>query len=58
MRLNPEEKAQIETQRRVSRGPKRFLPGGHREGDIPDPIPNSEVKSFLADGTVHKSMVE
>ncbi len=32
--------------------------GGNREGGIPDPIPNSEVKPFLADGTIHKSMEE
>ena len=32
--------------------------GGHREGEIPDPIPNSEVKPLIADGTVRKSMVE
>ncbi len=32
--------------------------GGNREGEIPDPIPNSEVKPFLADGTVRKSMEE
>ena len=35
-----------------------FLPGGYREGEIPDPIPNSVVKPFIADGTVRKSMVE
>ena len=32
--------------------------GGNREGEIPDPIPNSEVKPFIADGTVHKSTEE
>ena len=32
--------------------------GGNREGEIPDPIPNSEVKPFLADGTVRKSTEE
>ncbi len=32
--------------------------GGLREGEIPDPIPNSEVKTFIADGTVRKSMGE
>ena len=32
--------------------------GGYREGGIPDPIPNSEVKSFIADGTAHKSVGE
>ena len=36
----------------------RFSLGGNREGEIPDPIPNSEVKPFLADGTVLKSMEE
>ena len=28
--------------------------GGDREGDTPDPIPNSEVKLLVADGTCHK----
>ena len=32
--------------------------GGDREGDIPDPIPNSEVKPFIADGTARKSVGE
>ncbi len=32
--------------------------GDIREGEIPDPIPNSEVKPLIADGTVRKSMVE
>ncbi len=32
--------------------------GGNREGELPDPIPNSEVKPFLADGTTHKSVGE
>ena len=32
--------------------------GGNREGAIPDPIPNSEVKPFIADGTAHKSVGE
>ena len=36
----------------------RFFLGGNREGDTPDPIPNSEVKPLLADGTIHKSMEE
>ena len=36
----------------------RFLLGGNREGEIPDPIPNSEVKPFIADGTAHKSVGE
>jgi hypothetical protein len=35
-----------------------FLLGSHREGEIPDPIPNSEVKPFVADGTAHKSVEE
>ena len=35
-----------------------FSLGGNREGEIPDPIPNSEVKPFIADGTVLKSMEE
>lgn len=33
-------------------------PGDIREGEIPDPIPNSEVKTFIADGTIRKSMGE
>lgn len=28
------------------------LPGNYCEGVIPDPIPNSEVKPFSADGTL------
>ena len=36
----------------------QVLLGGYREGEIPDPIPNSEVKPFIADGTVHKSVGE
>ena len=32
--------------------------GGYREGEIPDPIPNSEVKTLVADGTMRKSMGE
>ena len=28
------------------------MPGNFREGVIPDPIPNSEVKPFCADGTL------
>ena len=35
-----------------------FSLGGNREGEIPDPIPNSEVKPFIANGTVLKSMEE
>ena len=29
-----------------------YEPGAYCEGVIPDPIPNSEVKSFSADGTL------
>ena len=29
-----------------------YKPGDYCEGVIPDPIPNSEVKSFSADGTL------
>ena len=36
----------------------QFLLGGAGEGEIPDPIPNSEVKPFIADGTTHKSVGE
>jgi hypothetical protein len=32
--------------------------GGNREREIPDPIPNSEVKPLIADGTAHKSVGE
>ena len=32
--------------------------GGNGEGGIPEPIPNSEVKPLIADGTIHKSMEE
>jgi len=31
-----------------------YEPGDYCEGAIPDPIPNSEVKSFSADGTLFK----
>jgi hypothetical protein len=41
---------------------KRFIQtsfsGGHREREIPDPIPNSEVKPFVADGTNLKRLEE
>ena len=30
----------------------RLLPGNYCERVIPDPIPNSEVKPFCADGTL------
>ena len=30
----------------------KLSPGNYCEGAIPDPIPNSEVKSFSADGTL------
>ena len=32
--------------------------GDLRGGETPDPIPNSEVKTSIADGTVHKSTGE
>ena len=32
--------------------------GDNREGGTPDPIPNSVVKPFIADGTAHKSVEE
>ncbi len=28
------------------------MPGDYCEGEIPDPIPNSEVKPFSANGTL------
>jgi hypothetical protein len=31
------------------------LPGGNSEREPPDPIPNSEVKTFCADGSVAAS---
>jgi hypothetical protein len=34
------------------------LLGDNREGEIPDSIPNSEVKPFIADGTARKSVEE
>ena len=37
---------------------QKFSLGGNREEEIPDPIPNSEVKLFIADGTVLKSTEE
>jgi hypothetical protein len=36
----------------------QILLGGNGEEEIPDPIPNSEVKLLIADGTIHKSMEE
>ena len=36
----------------------QFFGGGNREEETPDPIPNSEVKFFIADGTIHESMEE
>jgi hypothetical protein len=36
----------------------RFFLGGNGEGEIPDSIPNSEVKPFIADGTARKSVGE
>jgi hypothetical protein len=35
-----------------------FFLGGHREGETPDPIPNSEVKPLVANGTALKSAGE
>ncbi len=37
--------------------PAFSLPGGHSEREPPDPIPNSEVKTFCADGSVAVSHV-
>ena len=34
------------------------MPGDYCEGVIPDPIPNSEVKTFSADGTLSQDMGE
>ena len=32
--------------------PNNFRAGGHREAVIPVPIPNTEVKGFIAEGSV------
>jgi hypothetical protein len=37
---------------------EKSLLGGNRVGEIPDTIPNSEVKPYIADGTAHKSVGE
>src|SRR5689334_20388878 len=46
----------LERRRGGSKGPPRrisnSLPGGHSEREPPDPIPNSEVKTLCADGSV------
>ncbi len=34
------------------------FPGGHSEREPPDPIPNSEVKTLCADGSVPLGMPE
>ncbi len=39
-------------------GQAQVLLGGNGEGGTPDPIPNSVVKPFIADGTAHKSVEE
>lgn len=36
----------------------KFILGGNREKETPEPIPNSEVKLFIANGTVHESTGE
>jgi hypothetical protein len=33
-------------------------PGGHSEGILPDPIPNSAVKAFCAHGTAAQAAGE
>ena len=30
---------------------RKHFPGGYREGETPVPIPNTEVKPLIADGT-------
>ena len=35
-----------------------MVPGGHGEGDTPEPIPNSEVKPFSADDTARVTLWE
>ena len=42
----------------ITRKGESFLLGDNREGEIPDPIPNSEVKTFIANGTARKSAGE
>ncbi len=37
---------------------ENIFAGDFGGGEIPDPIPNSEVKPSIADGTIHKSMEE
>ena len=37
---------------------EKFFLGGNGEEGTPDPIPNSEVKLLIADGTAHKSVGE
>lgn len=37
----------------ICRSDPAWWPGGHREDDTPDPIPNSDVKRTCADGSVH-----
>ena len=37
---------------------EQIFSGDIREGELPDPIPNSEVKPFFADGTTLKSVEE
>ena len=36
----------------------QILLGGNGEEETPDPFPNSEVKLFIADGSVRKSTQE
>ena len=37
---------------------KKLFVGDNGEGGPPEPISNSEVKPFIADGTAHKSVEE
>jgi hypothetical protein len=43
---------------RLRAGFLQIFSGDHREGEIPDPIPNSEVKTLVADGTSRKRLGE
>ena len=47
-----------ESAKRLTRFDYKILLGGIRERETPDPIPNSEVKPFIANGTARKSVGE
>ncbi len=43
---------------RKNRSPYMVLAGANREGDTPVPIPNTEVKPLIADGTAEFALWE